>query len=140
MRDFMEREQLTVDQIYLLLACFDKNEMSKYFCYWRRRNLIKYNGGGKRVNALKGRLIGIKTSRPQYYSNLSIPIALQKNYQVKCTTRHSLSTPFLLDLMMDRLSSLRTGLRPSGLQFHYIMNHAEQNSTGSLDRLILLLE
>ena len=50
MRDFTEREQSTVDQIYLLLACFDKNEMSKYFCYWRRRNLIKYNGGGKRVN------------------------------------------------------------------------------------------
>ena len=50
MCDFTEWEQLTVDQIYLLLVCFDKNEMSKYFCYWRRRNLIKYNGGGKRVN------------------------------------------------------------------------------------------
>ena len=50
MRDFTEQEQSTVDQIYLLLACFDKNEMSKYFCYWRRRNLIKYNGSGKRVN------------------------------------------------------------------------------------------
>ena len=112
MCDFTEREQLTVDQIYLLLACFAQKEKSKYFRFWRRRNRLKYNGGGKRVKYIPRKIQQIKSIR------------LSKVVRNEFSTDECIANPCIVAINIDKEFHINATV----LNFKYFGDDQESSS------------